>query len=1063
MINVFVNPQPAQAETITIPAGQIVWSNLKHTGKDIVVKGKYIIGGPDIANGPLKLNSLTVAGGGVVTHQEGGNNGTVLAAGNARIEWSGVWKPIKTIGGFKEFTETGLCFLQSSMIEDIEIEAAPGKTWQNFPVEVVTWKNTYWPNTTPRDYSSTFKCYYDGLAENTDKETYTIKFSRSMFLNDELDPSIFFNEIALAGANFTKIKKEIIPTFTNNPVKFFPNSTDASNGSNLHYLTANYKPVPKIDGIEFSQLEDFGTLYTASDDRGKCPTTYGCEPFNGPAGAKTYGFKLNGTVNKPGWVVTPSVNLDIAGTLKLEAGGSIDVTGLGYPGSKATAEGKQPEGYGPGGGTTGTDSDSCDDNMYGGGGSHGGLGRAASVYGDSVIKWDAGGPAAKAPYGSLEQPATLGSGGAGSFDEDSSFGLFGNDCDTENGTGGTGGGSVHIKAKKIEIVKKTGRFGDEGKIYANGTDGVGNGKQSAGGAGGSIWLESEEFVNGNSGTVNINPGDSSSNTYGQMGTAYYKNNITGEETKCINSTKCTGTNRFLFGDNIRAYGGVGGGGGGRIAIYTSVATQVSTHTITASHGPNGMVSPDGVTTVADGGEQIYTITPDSGYKIENVVVDGVTNTESKISGSYTFSGVTADHTISATFIGNDVVTHTITASHGDFGMVTPDGVTTVAHNGTQAYTITPDVGYKIENVLIDGVPDSAAKTSGSYSFENVTSDHTISATFAKDLSATFLKLFDNYPSSFEYLADKSDPGFAVTGSNMLELNTLDVNADTQSVIVTFKIGGDACSVGSSTNATNYAKVEWDTGSANTEIPISTSPQIQIMCPIDIKGDIGSTIGGVNNKKITVSGPAVAVSGSGDVSSEITGDVVKLNNYNNGNTFSGFVTKQQENIASTVSVLLGEATPWEKLVSTNLQNSGDIPLVWKKSGGVSLESGYSESGTLIIENGDVNLGDGFKGSDKPMGIIAQAGNVNIRKSSAVKDEDITNVGIYAPNGTVTIDLTNYESRFSFTGTIVAKKVEIIHGTSDIGGSITWSSLFAKNPPPGFTDIISLSTIGERAPE
>jgi len=90
-------------------------------------------------------------------------------------------------------------------------------------------------------------------------------------------------------------------------------------------------------------------------------------------------------------------------------------------------------------------------------------------------------------------------------------------------------------------------------------------------------------------------------------------------------------------------------------------------------------------------------------------------------------------------------------------------------------------------------------------------------------------------------------------------------------------------------------------------------------------------------------------------------------------------------------------------------------------------------------------------------------VSIIKSAGSADESMDNVGIYAPNGTVTINLQGFKSSFYFSGTIVANKVEIIPSAGDVGGSITWSSQFAKSPPPGFTDIILLSRIWERAPE
>jgi len=73
------------------------------------------------------------------------------------------------------------------------------------------------------------------------------------------------------------------------------------------------------------------------------------------------------------------------------------------------------------------------------------------------------------------------------------------------------------------------------------------------------------------------------------------------------------------------------------------------YTITSSTGSNGKVDPIGVNSVPAGTQQQYMITPDSGFIIDDVLVDG--SSVGSVS-SYLFSDVTADHTISATFKEN---------------------------------------------------------------------------------------------------------------------------------------------------------------------------------------------------------------------------------------------------------------------------------------------------------------------------------------------------------------------------------------------------------------------------
>ena len=86
--------------------------------------------------------------------------------------------------------------------------------------------------------------------------------------------------------------------------------------------------------------------------------------------------------------------------------------------------------------------------------------------------------------------------------------------------------------------------------------------------------------------------------------------------------------------------------------------------------------------------------------------------------------MTGDHTISVTFA---LKTYTITASAGTGGTITPSGSVTVDHGDEQTFTFTPAEGYEVSGFTVDGAPQPAAD---SYTFTNVTSDHTISVTFA---------------------------------------------------------------------------------------------------------------------------------------------------------------------------------------------------------------------------------------------------------------------------------------------------------------------------------------------
>ncbi len=71
----------------------------------------------------------------------------------------------------------------------------------------------------------------------------------------------------------------------------------------------------------------------------------------------------------------------------------------------------------------------------------------------------------------------------------------------------------------------------------------------------------------------------------------------------------------------------------------------------------------------------------------------------------------------------------ITATAGEHGAIDPEGTVTVPKGESKTFTITPDSGYYIKDVLVDGKSVGAVST---YTFKEVVADHTIHAAFAKN-------------------------------------------------------------------------------------------------------------------------------------------------------------------------------------------------------------------------------------------------------------------------------------------------------------------------------------------
>jgi hypothetical protein len=94
-----------------------------------------------------------------------------------------------------------------------------------------------------------------------------------------------------------------------------------------------------------------------------------------------------------------------------------------------------------------------------------------------------------------------------------------------------------------------------------------------------------------------------------------------------------------------------------------------------------------------------------------------------------------DKTVTATFAA--VSTYTLTPSAGIGGRISPDTAQTVPKGTGRTFTISPDVGYQIADVSVDGVSQGRIS---SYAFTNVTSSHTISARFEKGAQQTVIVL-----------------------------------------------------------------------------------------------------------------------------------------------------------------------------------------------------------------------------------------------------------------------------------------------------------------------------------
>jgi len=87
--------------------------------------------------------------------------------------------------------------------------------------------------------------------------------------------------------------------------------------------------------------------------------------------------------------------------------------------------------------------------------------------------------------------------------------------------------------------------------------------------------------------------------------------------------------------------------------------------------------------------------------------------------------------------GTGPITHTITASAGTNGTITPSGSVTVSNGLNQTFTFTPNPGYIVDSLWVNSiyVPDSIQ----TYTFKNVVANHTIFVSFSVENSIKYHK------------------------------------------------------------------------------------------------------------------------------------------------------------------------------------------------------------------------------------------------------------------------------------------------------------------------------------
>ncbi|MFZ2414171.1 MAG: stalk domain-containing protein, partial [Candidatus Cryosericum sp.] len=150
-----------------------------------------------------------------------------------------------------------------------------------------------------------------------------------------------------------------------------------------------------------------------------------------------------------------------------------------------------------------------------------------------------------------------------------------------------------------------------------------------------------------------------------------------------------------------------------------------------AHGTLGV--PDAL--LPRGTSTTVAVHPAQGWRLSALLDNNVDVTSSVTSAGYVITDIQTDHVLTAAFAA--IPMYTLTPTAGTGGTITPGVPQTVVQGGGTSFLVIPDAGYDVASVTIDGVSQGAIS---SYTFTNVTSNHTISARFEKKQTVLVLQI-----------------------------------------------------------------------------------------------------------------------------------------------------------------------------------------------------------------------------------------------------------------------------------------------------------------------------------
>jgi len=217
--------------------------------------------------------------------------------------------------------------------------------------------------------------------------------------------------------------------------------------------------------------------------------------------------------------------------------------------------------------------------------------------------------------------------------------------------------------------------------------------------------------------LHLNSGDE---TWTMMPTLYSSSTvfyITNAWLSYTNATYARRVNPVVY---LKSTVQITGGSGTESDPYT--LTNVVKYNVTTSSDNNGSITASAEVNKGDNFEVEFT--SNTGYEIDKVLVNNVDVTNDVTNSKLTINNITADTTVSVTY---KMIRFDVNTTSGSNGTIT--GGATVNYNADYTITLTPDTGYEIDTVSVNGVDVTSSVTDNKLVLKNILEDKMVKVTY----------------------------------------------------------------------------------------------------------------------------------------------------------------------------------------------------------------------------------------------------------------------------------------------------------------------------------------------